>query len=189
MQYRPKTFLASDHHFFHQKILDFGIRGKVWNNIEDHNEALINNHNSVVGVDDKVYFGGDLILGVDSATIALKNALNDTVGRMNGKKYLLLGNHCTPAKVETYVNSGLFAGVCGHWLFGVDIFFCHVPVHTSQMGRWKVNIHGHTHESNTKIQGTENNDLRYFNVSMENINYIPVELSAVKQIMRDRGIL
>lgn len=177
MQIKVKKLLCSDHHFFHDKILEFGVRGKLWNTIKEHNEALVEKHNQTVAPDDHVFFGGDLILSVPGEEKELLAALHDTVGKMNGKKYLIPGNHCTPAKMKAYYQSGLFHAIAGYWEFNKDIFFSHVPVHESQIGRWKINVHGHVHEHTL-------DDQRYFNVSMEAINYTPIDLEEVYERKR-----
>lgn len=188
MQHKRKKFLASDHHFFHSAILTFGKdgvlgpRGTKWSNIQDHNQSIIDNHNSVVSPDDDIFFGGDLILSVAGEEAEFMQALNDTVAKMNGRKFIILGNHCTPAKTRFYIESGLFHAVCGCWEFKKTIIYSHIPVHESQMLRWKLNIHGHVHEK-TLI------DSRYYNVSLENINYTPIELDQIIDESNQNGVV
>ena len=42
----------------------------------------------------------------------------------------------------------------------------------------KINLHGHIHLID---------DLRYFNVSMENIDYTPISLEEIRSIFKSRG--
>ena len=44
----------------------------------------------------------------------------------------------------------------------------------------KINLHGHVHSNNI-------DDLLYFNVSMENINYTPISLEEIRSIFKSRG--
>lgn len=44
----------------------------------------------------------------------------------------------------------------------------------------KGKIHGHVHSNNI-------DDLRYFNVSMENIDYTPISLEEIRSIFKSRG--
>lgn len=53
-----------------------------------------------------------------------------------------------------------------------DCIFSHVPVHPSQLRRFKANIHGHLHSK-------ELSEDRYINVSAERINLTPILLDKV----------
>lgn len=79
-------FFSSDHHFFHPKIAE--LRG--FSSVEEHDERLIQIHNSVVRKDDFVVFCGDFT--VDSAGKNIEK-LSSVVGRLNGDLHLVLGNH------------------------------------------------------------------------------------------------
>ena len=61
-----------------------------------------------------------------------------------------------------------------------DCILTHVPVHPSQFGRYKANIHGHLHS--TKIS-----DARYINVSAECIGLAPVSLNDLLHNKEVRG--
>ena len=54
-------FFTSDTHFCHKKILEFCDR--PWNSIEEHDEALIDNWNSIITPDDTVFHLGDFCFG------------------------------------------------------------------------------------------------------------------------------
>ena len=55
------VFFTSDTHFGHENILKFCNR--PFSSIEDHDLALINNWNSVIGNDDTVFHLGDFCFG------------------------------------------------------------------------------------------------------------------------------
>lgn len=80
------TFVCSDHHFGHKNILTFEpCRATAMriDGYEDHTEWLIARHNETVSKDDTVLFIGDLAF----------NGVPQVLPRLNGKKYLILGNH------------------------------------------------------------------------------------------------
>lgn len=80
------TFVCSDHHFGHKNILEFEPGRATAMRIdghEDHTEWLIELHNQTVGPEDTVLFIGDLAF----------NGVPEILPRLNGKKYLILGNH------------------------------------------------------------------------------------------------
>ena len=79
-----KVYFTSDTHFNHANII--GFCNRPFKNVEEMNETLITNWNRVVGVDDIVFHLGDFCLG---GSAEWTNVLN----RLNGKIYLIVGNH------------------------------------------------------------------------------------------------
>ena len=79
-------FLTSDLHFGHRNIIRLG-KGRPFDNINEHDEALIENWNSVVKPGDSVYVLGDFSIETTIDTI------EKPLRRLNGSKHLILGNH------------------------------------------------------------------------------------------------
>lgn len=78
------TYFISDLHFGHTNCLSYDNR--PFTNIQEHDEALIQNWNNKVKTDDEVWILGDLSwYNVDTTINILK--------RLNGKKKLCIGNH------------------------------------------------------------------------------------------------
>ena len=85
----PKVFLYSDPHFGHAGVCKFtrndGItKLRPWTDPDEMDEELVRRYNEVVGPKDKCYFLGDVVIN--------RKALS-TVGRLNGDKVLIRGNH------------------------------------------------------------------------------------------------
>jgi calcineurin-like phosphoesterase family protein len=80
-------WLTGDHHFFNENIIRYCNR--PYKNSQHMGKDLIVRHNRVVDPDDKVFFLGDLTL----KGIEFKPSLHALIGRMNGHKHLILGNH------------------------------------------------------------------------------------------------
>lgn len=78
------VFFTSDTHFNHANILKFCER--PFKTIDEMNEVLIDNWNKVVKEDDIVFHLGDFCFGGPQLW-------NKFLERLNGKKYLILGNH------------------------------------------------------------------------------------------------
>ncbi len=78
------TFYIGDLHFGHKNCMAYDNR--EFPSIETHDEALIENWNSVVGVDDEVWILGDISWYGAVKTVELLN-------RLNGIKKLCKGNH------------------------------------------------------------------------------------------------
>lgn len=163
------TFFASDHHFHHKKIIE--LSRSQFSSIKEHNETIIQNHNNVVNDDDLVWFLGDVILASDDY---------DILSRLKGRKKLIVGNHCTAQKIRNYAQ--YFEAIVGYSELHTcgGIIMSHIPVHPSQLeSRFTFNVHGHVHHMTLP-------DYRYFNVSMEAINYTPIALEDMKQQLSNR---
>ena len=79
-------WFTSDTHYFHNNIIKYCNR--PFETVDEMNEALVKNWNSVVGPDDHVYHLGDLCFGnVEKWNWCLE------LGRLNGHIHLILGNH------------------------------------------------------------------------------------------------
>ena len=136
-----KTFFISDPHFGHRNILTFDNR--PFRTIEEHDEALINNWNSVVGEDDEVWILGDFSWYGSTKTIEIFN-------RLNGKKNLCIGSHDHKLLRDKHVRS-LFNEVCDYKELQVDgynIVLCHYPIpcYRDHFYGW-IHFYGHVHVS------------------------------------------
>lgn len=165
-------FFCSDYHFSHSKPYDTFLREDgtflryEFANSQEADEAMIDRHNSVVKDGDRVYMVGDICFH--------KRDLYK-VGRMKGHKVLIKGNHDL-LEAKDYLQ--YFGDIRGSHQFA-GILITHIPVHEQSLGRWGFNVHGHLHANRVMIQ--ERIDPRYFNVSVECINYTPISLEEVKR--------
>lgn len=79
-----KKWFISDTHFSHNNIIKYA--GRPFANVDEMNQALINNWNQSIGKDDQVFFLGDFGLGdIDH--------LQSICSQLNGHKICILGNH------------------------------------------------------------------------------------------------
>ncbi len=173
----PNIFFASDHHFHHKNILMFkdqeGNPLRVFSDVDHMNEHMVQQHNSVVTPGDKVYFLGDVTMSRNAKGLEI-------LGRMNGEKVLVKGNHdlCSANQYLQY-----FKDVRGSHQFD-GMILTHIPIHPESLARWGLNVHGHLHNNVVKMPVAQIPDRRYFNVSMERINYTPISLEEVKKNVR-----
>lgn len=77
-------YYIGDMHLGHANVIRHDSR--PFSNVDEMNEALINNYNSIVTDKDDVYFVGDVIFKNYSYAIEL-------LQRLKGKKHLVIGNH------------------------------------------------------------------------------------------------
>lgn len=82
-----QKFYISDTHFLHTNILS--MQPRPFASIEEHDEHLINQWNSVVGEDDIVYHLGDFGFSLNDKA----DKIQWIFSRLNGRKRLVIGNH------------------------------------------------------------------------------------------------
>lgn len=162
-------WVTSDTHFFHNNILGWGR--DQFSSIQEMNETIIQNWNSVVKPGDNIYHLGDVFMGPSDHEQRWK-----LWGRLNGRKSLIIGNH---DDVSYFVRCGYFRKV-ELWKPWKDmkVLLSHVPIHQDSLQeRLKavggINVHGHTH-LNGSPQGP------YRSVCVELTNYTPVNLEDIR---------
>jgi calcineurin-like phosphoesterase family protein len=146
-----KVYVISDPHFSHKNM---AIRRGFLDETE-HDEHIISMWNSVVTKHDIVWILGDITME--------KSSNYHLLNRLNGIKKVVLGNHDKPQHVPEllkYVNH-----VCSSFKYS-GCLLTHIPIHESELNRFKLNIHGHVHSNSL-------DDDRYVNVSCEVVDYTP----------------
>ena len=172
-------FFSSDFHFGQSKPYDTFTRpdGRFlrheFKNSDEADQAMIDRHNAVVKDNDRVYMVGDICFH--------KKHLYK-VGQMKGRKVLIKGNHdlLDPSDYLAYFDD--IRGV--HQFKGIVI--THIPIHPGSLARWGLNVHGHLHwnvVNKYTLDGDESTivDKRYFNVSVERLDYTPISLEDLKK--------
>ena len=96
-----EVFFTSDTHFYHQPSFLWEPRG--FTNVEEMNEALVENWNSVVKPEDEVYNLGDMALTDPEDSLKY-------LKQLNGKHWWIYGNHDTKHKINLFIDEvdGLF---------------------------------------------------------------------------------
>lgn len=176
-------FFIGDTHFGHSNILTFqrsdgrGLLRPGFSSIEEHDELLVANWNSVVRPQDKVYHLGD---------VSIKKGGLEIIKRLNGHKRLIGGNHDI-FRTRDYLEAG-FEEISGYRVID-KIIFSHIPIHVGSLGRYRANVHGHLHDNRVTLDSLEGNtvDPRYLCVSVEHVDYIPRELQELKDVLSERG--
>ncbi|MDO5580149.1 MAG: metallophosphoesterase [Planctomycetia bacterium] len=163
-----KKFFIADTHFNHENIISYCDR--PFANAEEMNETLIRNWNSVVSRQDMVYFLGDF------ACHSKKESIIEVVAKLKGRKLLIMGNHDRRYKASWWLKKSGFEEVSRFPILVEEtLILSHEPIFMSESMPY-VNVFGHVH----------NNDLykdisrHGFCVSVERINYTPIELSEIK---------
>lgn len=172
-------FIVSDTHFGHVGVTQFLRKDGVtklrpWSTIEEMDEALVENWNSVVRPCDKVYHLGDVVIN--------RRALS-TLYRLNGDKVLIKGNHDI-FKLTDYTEH--FRDIRAYHIMD-KLIFSHIPVHPESQGRFRGNVHGHLHDKRVMLTNKYNQeviDQFYFNASVESINYTPIAFEEIRKYFK-----
>lgn len=167
-------FFISDHHFGHANILTFknsdGTPLREFQDVDHMNEIMIQRHNLVVRPGDKVYFLGDVVM-------SRKTSALQVLARLNGEKVLIKGNH-DQCNAEAYLQ--YFKDIRGSHQFE-GLIMTHIPIHPESLARWGLNVHGHLHNNVVRMPLSQIPDKRYFNVSVERLNYMPISLEELRK--------
>lgn len=177
-----RTWVYSDPHFGHANICKFtnydGSKLRPWDDVDQMNEDLIRWYNEMVDDGDRVYILGDVAFS--------SNNMHRFVPRLKGRKCLIPGNH-EPTGMRKYFE--LFDDVRGY-VQRRGFIMSHIPIHPGSLGRWGLNIHGHTHNNTVKALGThpdlDYDDNRYYCACVERTNFRPILLD---DILKERGLV
>ncbi len=173
-----ERWFTSDLHIGHARIIE--LCNRPFSDVNEMNEALVENWNGRIGPEDSVFVLGDVALGKLDESLAV-------VKQLNGRKYLVPGNHdrcwsgnkkVRPADRSRYEDTGFT--ILGEQVQLVrDWWMCHFPVHGDSytddrypeyrpsIGPDEWLIHGHVHNM-WKTNG------RQINVGVDVWDYRPV---------------
>lgn len=175
-------FFTSDTHFGHKHILDFCHR--PYKDVEEHDQALIDNWNSVVGPDDLVCHLGDFGFGGYPFWKQIRDQLN-------GHIILIIGNH--DWKNLTAGSRQLFDECISQARIIVDdrtIYLNHFPFLCFAHGNpetygdnYAIQLYGHIHSGPV----SQSNDMNrcsilyptQYDVGVDNNNYTPISCKDV----------
>jgi calcineurin-like phosphoesterase family protein len=180
-----KIWLTSDNHFFHENILKYCNR--PFGSVEDMNEALVKNWNSVVGPEDHVYCLGDFCFG----SVAKWNWCLEP-GRLNGHIHLILGNHDPERVFREGTNIDRFDEITFQKVLIMDgwtIYLNHFPFasFSNNFDHKVIQLLGHIHSGPTGIGNVmlNGNNLQWnqYDVGVDNNNYTPISWAEIKAKM------
>lgn len=160
------VYFAGDLHHRHKRICEFRTR---FTTVEEHDEYVADRILDTCGKKSILWLMGDLFFTTESMKYFLRYCNN--IGQIN----IVLGNHDTDNEDRRGRLAALAfrANKMGALFKYKEFWLSHAPIHPEEL-RGKMNIHGHVH---TKTLA----DKRYINVSLENIDYKPISLNAIRQ--------
>lgn len=180
-----RVFFTSDTHFGHENIMKFCNR--PFNSVEEMDEALIENWNNKVPENGIVFHLGDF------AFKYTQKRYNELINRLNGKIYLVIGNH----DWKTLPNENNFELVEQQLMLKIDnkkIYLNHLPflcldgVYGNNSPKMVWQLFGHVHSKKEGMIGLDKPRLDYlfdnqYDVGVDNNNYTPVSYYEVKKII------
>lgn len=178
----PAVFLVSDTHFGHAGVCKFlrndGTKLRPWDDPEEMDEDMVKMWNETVRPKDKVYHLGDVVIN--------RRALK-TLGRLNGEKVLIKGNHDI-FKLEDY--TPYFKDIRGYHVMN-GMILSHIPIHEESLARFGTNIHGHLHSNRVMTWNIDKDaqviDPRYHCVCVEQTDFRPILFEDVMKRIESEG--
>ena len=159
-------FLISDTHFDHRNIIEYCKR--PFSNREQMNQTLLENWNSRIKKTDTVFFLGDMSFGRHSRNAQYWQS------QLNGKQIFIIGSHDNPPP-QVYLNQAIIR------YNGREFLLVHNPRDPDRIPRdwsgWI--IHGHKHNNSMGKFPFINGENKTINVSVELINYQPVNIDQI----------
>jgi len=187
---KQNIFFTSDTHFGHKNILKYCDRG--FSNVDDMNEELIRRWNSVVKPNDIVFHLGDIAM--NCAVSKTINILN----RLNGIKYLIIGNHDWEFICKESIQN------CFHYITpkmririnNQLIILNHEPLlcyegSFNELPKMSWQLFGHVHSGEQQTTGKDLERLHVcfpgqYDVGVDNNNYTPISFDEVKKIINQQ---
>lgn len=159
-------FFTADEHYYHRNIIQYCNR--PFESVEEMNETLISNHNSMVGKNDTTIHVGDFTL------IHNFKIVQELKNRLNGNHIFVKGSHdyWLPRNRSIQIWE---KEIKGHYLVA-----CHYCMRTwpkSHYNSWL--LYAHSHGGLEPIG-------KSWDVGVDNNNFFPLSFDQIVEIMNNR---
>lgn len=140
-------YFTSDLHAFHKNIIEYD--NLPFKSLEEYRNTIINEWNSKISPEDEVYLLGDIAVGGTNGQIY------EFIQRLNGKKYLIQGNHDHRTITKCKYLRNCFEWIQWHYVFDYGKYrfhLYHCPIESwFNMNTMKsIHLHGHSHGKSSK---------------------------------------
>ena len=171
-----KIFFTSDTHFYHANIIKY--ENRPFHTVDEMNNTLIRNWNSVVTNHDDIYILGDFAFTDAATTIKLIN-------KLNGNKFMIRGNHDRVLKDSAVAHQ--FAWVKDYYVLKVGelkIVLFHYPIYSWDCKRHgSIHLYGHIHSNKEDHHPISEILPNSYNVGVDVNNMTPIELEEILDIL------
>ena len=167
-------FFTADEHYGHAKMIKY--QNRPFRNVFEMDEAIIENHNSVVRSGDTVVHAGDFCWFKKYYTQNSNDNVVSYINRLNGNHIFLKGSHdyWLPRNKSMQIWEKEFEK-------RIYLVVCHYAMHAwarSHYNSW--HLYGHSHKD-LNLTGKRHC------ISVENTDYFPVSFEEIKVIMEAKG--
>lgn len=172
-----KVWFTSDLHFWHKNICKYYNR--PYETVEEMNDSIITNWNSVVKEDDIVFVLGDLgFCGIEKLRLLMS--------QLKGKIFLIQGNHDSDKIVNKLYDEGLIEDyfkilevtiINDEECPNQQLTLCHFPMidwNNKEKGAWM--IHGHQHQ----LPEIPSCSVMHWDVGLDKNHMTPVSFKQLK---------
>lgn len=171
-------YFTSDLHFYHKNVIKYCDR--PFESVEIMNEQLIKNWNKCVKANDEIYILGDF--SFKGATLT-----NEVLEKLNGRKYLIKGNHDEFTSKENFDTSHFeYMKEYVKLRYQNEVFIlCHYPFLEWDM-RYKgsYNLHGHSHNNKEYNLNNQENKIKRFDVGVDANDFTPISIDYIIEFFK-----
>lgn len=158
-------WFTSDEHHNHKNILRY--QNRPFSSIEEMNQTLINNHNSVVSPNDTVIHAGDFAFGS-------YETVQKIIKQLNGNNIFLIGSH------DSWMKNNKYNYLWESSIEGQYVVVCHYAMLVWPKSHYgSIQLFGHSHSKlKHPLLGKQ------YDVGVDNNNFYPVSFEQIKKIMK-----
>lgn len=169
-------YFTADTHFFTSarrglRPSTLRVGERVFGSVEERKEFLVSRWNETLRPEDEIYILGDFSDGTADETAAL-------LRRLNGKKYLIIGNNDCYLEDAAFPQGELFAWVKPYFelsALGTKFVLFHFPIEVwSGYLKDSAHLHGHTHRRVPMIE-----PIRRYEVGVDSHDGRPVSIDEI----------
>ena len=165
-------YLISDHHFGHANIITYCDR--PFSSVGEMDTTLLNRHYETVDADDLLVHLGDVAMDMSSGEETVEYF------RQLDADLLVRGNHDVGLDPEDAPFPVVDQCTLSH--DGYEFYCTHRPADVPKAWDGWV-LHGHHHNNDTETYPFVAHDRRHVNVSSELLNFRPLRLGALTQLL------
>ena len=163
------VYFTSDLHLGHRNIISLQYR--PFESVEEMDRALIDNFNSVVKKNDTVFILGDICFRLKP------NKANGVISRLNGRKYLIKGNHDLEYDPALFVDIKDYMTVS---LNGKYFTLMHYPMLSwPKKERGSIQLYGHIHARMDYNERNRAEGIKRYDVGVDANDFYPVSVDSI----------
>ena len=168
-------YFTSDMHFGHRGIIT--MQNRPFESVEEMDRVLLQNYNAVVHKDDTVYILGDICHHMK------KEPAEELIEKLNGKKYLITGNHDKKYDLSLFVDIRDFMTVSFN---GQYFALMHYPMLSwPKKNSGSIQLHGHIHARMDYNEKNRAEDVKRYDVGVDANNYFPVSVKKIIEFFEE----